>query len=104
MLEQAAAQGNPVMMDFGAEWCFYCKKLERTTFRVPEVVKLSDSMVAVKVDLTEHGAPELERLTGGFQGLSARAPVASAARTTARVRPRATIRRGWSCLFGHNEG
>ena len=51
------------MMDFGAEWCLYCKKLERTTFRDPEVAKLSRSMVTVRVDLTGSVVPDLERLT-----------------------------------------
>jgi len=67
VLEQAAAQGKPVMMDFGAEWCLYCKKLERTTFRDPEVAKLSRSMVAVKVDLTKIGVPDLEKLSKGLK-------------------------------------
>ena len=62
IIEQARSDRKPVMMDFGAEWCLYCKKLERTTFRDPQVVKLSRSMIAVKVDLTKHGVPELDGL------------------------------------------
>ena len=63
VLEQAAADDKPVIMDFGAEWCLYCKKLDETTFRDPEVVELSRSFVAVRVDLTKKGLPELEQLS-----------------------------------------
>ena len=50
-LRQAAASGQPVLMEFTADWCVYCKKMEKNTFTNPDVAqRISDSFVAVKVD------------------------------------------------------
>jgi thioredoxin-like negative regulator of GroEL len=49
-LKKAAAQNKPLMVDFWAEWCGWCHRLDKTTYRDPTVVKLSQEFVAVKVD------------------------------------------------------
>src|SRR5205823_13088721 len=39
-LQEAHAKGLPLVLDFGTEDCVWCDKLDATTFRDPEVVRL----------------------------------------------------------------
>lgn len=53
--KEAAETGRPLLLDFGTESCFYCKKLDATTFRDPKIVaRLNGGFVAVKVDANKH--------------------------------------------------
>ena len=48
---EASDSGRPILFDFGTETCFFCKKLDSTTFRVPAVVRLiADRFVPMKID------------------------------------------------------
>lgn len=49
--KEATETGRPLLLDFSTETCFWCKKLDATTFRDPKVAKLlNDGFVAVKID------------------------------------------------------
>ena len=54
-LQRAAANGQPVLMEFTADWCKYCKKMEKNTFTDVDVVqRISRDFVAVKVDADQN--------------------------------------------------
>lgn len=56
-LQQARASGKPVLMEFTASWCVYCKRMEKTTFVDPQVVQtVQQNFVAVRVDADQNKA------------------------------------------------
>jgi len=50
-LKKAKEENKHVFIDFTAKWCGWCKKMDRETFREPEVVELiNGNFVPVRVD------------------------------------------------------
>ncbi len=49
-----AAHGQPVMVDFYADWCITCKELERFTFSDPRVVSEFSHWKLLRIDVTKN--------------------------------------------------
>ena len=52
-LSEAAEAGRPVLLDFYADWCVECKRMERTTFVDPAVQAAFGDFVMLKIDVTD---------------------------------------------------
>lgn len=65
-LKLATASKKPVMADFYAEWCGWCKKLDKDVYTKGEVQTLAKSFVCVKIDTDKNQAVASKY---GVQGL-----------------------------------
>jgi len=61
-LTKAQREKKPVMIDFAADWCAACKKLEHETFTHPDIVGESSRFVNLKIDCTDSQDPQVKRL------------------------------------------
>jgi thiol:disulfide interchange protein len=53
---RAKSEGKPVLVDFYADWCVWCKRLDTTTLNDPQVVALlQDRVVPLKLDVDGGG-------------------------------------------------
>lgn len=53
---QANAQqaGKPVVVDFYADWCLDCKRMDRTTFKDPSIAaQMTDTFDSIKIDISD---------------------------------------------------
>ena len=54
LLQQAALQKCPVIVDVYADWCLSCKVMERTVFPDPDVRPLLEQVQLLKLDITDN--------------------------------------------------
>jgi thiol:disulfide interchange protein DsbD len=52
--------GKPALIDFAAEWCIPCRKMDHTTYVDPAVVREADRFHMVKADITEENESTTE--------------------------------------------
>ena len=56
-LSQAKAAGRPAMLDYYADWCVDCIRMENSTFSEPRVRHVLDNFVMLQVDVTDPRNP-----------------------------------------------
>ena len=61
-MAQAQRERKPIVLDFTAEWCSPCQRMDNTTFADAQVKELLQRCVFVKVDTDQH--PELAQRLG----------------------------------------
>ncbi|HEX7112521.1 MAG TPA: protein-disulfide reductase DsbD [Mizugakiibacter sp.] len=57
-LVAASAQGQPVMLDFYADWCVSCKEMEKFVYTQPQVQQALAGYVLLKADVTANDAAD----------------------------------------------
>ena len=65
-LTEAIENGQPVVMDFYADWCIPCIELDRNTFTDEAVIHGTRDIARFKVDLTHFDSPEADALRKRF--------------------------------------
>jgi len=66
-LAVAATVGQPVMLDFYADWCVSCKEMERYTFSDPVVIQELGRFVLLQADVTASDAADQALMQGRFK-------------------------------------
>jgi len=66
ILEEARAAGQPVILDFYADWCIPCHELDQFTYTDPKVIKVLKNFRRIKVDTTSVDTQEIEDVVRKF--------------------------------------
>ncbi len=64
---EAKASGKPIMLDFWAQWCVYCKKLDKSVWKDPKVVSESARFMTIKIDATAKDDADMQAVKDLFQ-------------------------------------
>jgi len=70
-LNAAVQSGQPVIVDFFADWCAPCRELDEKTFSDPEVAQVLAGYARFKVDQTR-STPEGDEAASTYEGRQAR--------------------------------
>ncbi|MFH0984638.1 MAG: cytochrome c biogenesis protein CcdA [Candidatus Omnitrophota bacterium] len=66
ILEEASSAGQPVILDFYADWCIPCHELDQFTYSDPKVAAALKSFRKIKVDATSADTEEIRDVTRRF--------------------------------------
>lgn len=55
-LAQAKRENKPLLIDFYAEWCLPCQRMEKETFADPKVKEMLQKVIVLKVDTDKEPA------------------------------------------------
>jgi thioredoxin:protein disulfide reductase len=66
-VDAAIAAGQPVVLDFYADWCIPCHELDQFTYTNPEVIKSLAPFARFKVDLTAPEGDEINDTIDRFE-------------------------------------
>ena len=65
-IEQAEADGKPILIDFAATWCLPCQEMEKLTFHHADVEpRLAKDFHLIKIDVTDP-SDEQDKMKGAF--------------------------------------
>jgi len=70
-VQLARTENRPVMIDFMANWCPPCKKMEATTFKQETVIDKAGEFIAVRIDVDQQPdvANHYESNAGKYGGI-----------------------------------
>ena len=67
LFEQAKKQNKLLMLDYYADWCLDCLRMDGTTFKAPQVVStLTNDFIMVKVDVTDASSDAVKAVKKRF--------------------------------------
>lgn len=66
ILEEARAAGQPVILDFYADWCIPCHEMDQFTYTSPGVIKTLQRFRKIKIDATSIDMDEVSAIINRF--------------------------------------
>lgn len=52
IMQNAVTGSSPVIMDVYADWCIPCRQMDKKVFTDPDIIKLSEKFIMVRLDIT----------------------------------------------------